>query len=353
MEAQNPLSSSQIYPYLHQFLLDFGGCKQAGPSSENILAEVFLICRRAVTDQTPGENLTKRYIDELQQRIGNRRQTEVILCLVWVVLTVQEQPTYAASTFTKRLQPLIKHTAYYNKARQLAVTIRQRERHIQTVFLANPKAYPDMKVQIDGDPGTGNTFKETTYNIQNVETLAPNATTVVNKHYHFDGVPGSKFQGLSDEEDIEAAAEQAEQGNLKPANLKPETKKKPVVDTEVIKEEILLWVSKVRPLLDDAWKADYPKIWEDILNMQEVKEKIYAPGKQKNTNFNQYLVGNILYFMFEDCGACSDDKEYNASEVCMKLIGTTEHQLRKELAKFPPEEIKNRLHTYFTKKFGF
>ncbi|MCR5818867.1 MAG: hypothetical protein K6F89_07215, partial [Prevotella sp.] len=150
----------------------------------------------------------------------------------------------------------------------------------------------------------------------------------------------------SSDEAIEAAAEQMEQDNLK-----PETKKKPVVDTEVIKDEILLWVSKVRPLLADAWKADFQNIWADILNMQEVKEKVYDWGKQKSTNFNQYLVGNILYYMFDQCGAWSEDREYNASEVSMKLIGTTEHQLRKELAKFPPEEIKNRLHTYFTKKF--
>jgi hypothetical protein len=204
-----------------------------------------------------------------------------------------------------------------------------------------------MKVQIDGDPGTGNTFKETTYNIQNVETLAPNATTVVNKHYHINGPISA-----AEEAALEAAGKRAETDGQEPAATAPSRKKaKELVDTEVVREEILTFVSKVRPLLDDAWKADYPKIWEDILNMQEVKEKIYAPGKQKNTNFNQYLVGNILYFMFEDCGACSDDKEYNASEVCMKLIGTTEHQLRKELSKFPPEEIKNRLHDYFTKKF--
>lgn len=206
-----------------------------------------------------------------------------------------------------------------------------------------------MKVQIEGNPGTGNTYNETTYNIDKVEALAPNATTVVNKHYHFDGVPSSKFQGSSADKAIEAATEHMEQGEA--LNLKPETKKKPVVDTKVIKDEILLWVSKVRPLLTDAWKADFQNIWNDILNMQEVKEKVYDPGRQKNTNFNQYLVGNILYFMFEDCGAWSEDKDYNASEVSMKLIGTTEHQLRKELAKFPPEEIKNRLHDYFTKKF--
>lgn len=347
MEVRNPLFSSQIYPYLHQFLLDQKGCVPDGLDSQEVFAEVFNLCRRAATDQTPGENLASRYVDELRGRTGNNRLAELILCLSWVVLTVQEHPSYSVSTFTQRLQPLIRHASIYSKARQLAVSIRQHERHIQTDFLVTPKTYPDMKVQIDGDSGTGNSYTENTYNISNVETLAPNATTVVNKHYHISGPIGA-----AEEAALEAAAERAEADGQEPAATAPSRKKaKELVDTEVVREEILTFVSKVRPLLDDAWKADYPKIWEDILNMEEVKEKIYDPGKQKKTNFNQYLVGNILYFMFEDCGACSDDKEYNASEVCMALIGTTEHQLRKELSKFPPDEIKNRLHDYFTKKF--
>ena len=234
----------------------------------------------------------------------------------------------------------------------MAISIRQHKRHIQTDLLVTQSDILIMKVQIEGNPGTGNSYTENTWNIEKVETLAPNVTTIINKHYHIGETSGSRFL-VSSEEAIEAVAEQMEQGKVQPANLKYKTKKKPVVDTEVIKDEILLWVSRVRPLLDDVWKADFQNIWADILDMQEVKDKVYAPGKQKNTNFNQYLVGNILYFMFEDCGAWSEDKDYNASEVCMRLINTTEHQLRKELAKFPPEDIRNRLTAYFTKRFQF
>lgn len=295
METINPLSSSQIYPYLQQFLLENGGRNQVSFTSEYIFELVFNLCRRAATDLTPGECLTTRYIEELKQHCGSNRQAELVLCLAWVVLMVQEKPSYAVTTFTQQLQPLIRHAAIYNKARQLAVTIRQHERHIQTNFLMFPSDFPIMNVQLDG-------------NNERVGSLVPNA------------------------------------GRRKPQTL---------VDTEVVREEILVWVSKVRPLLADAWKADFQNIWADILNMQEVKEKVYNPGKQKNTNFNQYLLANILFYMFDHCGAWSEDKEYNASEVCMKLISTTEHQLRKELAKYPPDEIKNRLHTYFTKKFQF
>lgn len=349
MEALNPLFSSQIYPYLHQFLLEIGGCQKASFSSDGLFALVFNLCRRVATDPTPGENLASRYVEDLKQRFGSSREAELVLCLAWVVLMVQERPSYAAATFTQQLQPLIRHASIYNKARQLAVTIRQHERHIQTDFLVTPSDIPVMKVQIDGDPGTGNSYTENTYHIDKVETLAPNATTVVNKHYHFSGPITAAEEAV-----LEATAEKADADEPRPAATASNVshrKAKALVDTEVVREEILTWVSKVRPLLVDAWKAEYQNIWSDILNMQEVKEKIYDPGKQKNTNFNQYLVGNILYFMFEDCGAWNEDKEYNASEVCMRLIGTTEHQLRKELAKFPPEEIKNRLHDYFTKKF--
>ncbi len=340
MEVINPLFSSQIYPYLQQFLLEIGGCQKSGLSSETLFALVFNLCRRAATEQNIVEKQTSRYIDELKHNSGSSRETELVLCLTWVVLMVQEKPSHAVNTFSQQLQSQIRHASIYNKARQLAITIRQKERHIKTDFFITSKDIPVMKVEIEGNPGTGNSFTENTYHINKVETLAPNATQVINKHYHFDG--------KTNKEDVDNVTEQMEEEDQKSESHKLT---KDVLDTEVVRDEILTFVSRVRPLLDDAWKADYQNIWKDILNMQEVKEKIYDPGKQKKTNFNQYLVGNILYYMFEDCGACSDDKEYNASEVCMKLIGTTEHQLRKELSKLPPEDIKARLHTYFTKKF--
>ena len=349
MEAHSPFFSSQIYPFFHQFLVNLGTTEKAGLNSQQILAEVFCLCRRAVTDPTPGENLTSRYIDELKQRCGNSRQAELILSLTWVVLMGQEHPSYPVSTFVQQLQPLIRHTYIFNKARQLAVNIRQHERHIQTDFLITPSNIPVMKVQIEGDPGTGNTYNETTWNIDKVETLAPNATTVISKHYHISG-PITAAEEAALETATDEAAANRQQPAVTSSNV---SRKKPkaLVDIEVVREEILKWVSKVRPLLADAWKADFQSIWADILNMQEVKEKVYDPGKQKKTNFNQYLVGNILYYMFDQCGAWNEDDEYNASAVCVKLIGTTDHQLRKELSKEPSEEIKKHLYDYFTKKF--
>lgn len=291
MEYQNPLSSNPIYPYIHRFLLDLGASLPTAVNSQTVFAEVFDLCSHVVTDQTPGENLASKYLDNLQQRMVNHRAAELVLCLGWVILSVQEHPTYAACSFTQNVQPLIRHSSYFNKARQLAITIRQHERHINTDFLVSPEPYPKMLIKTEN---------------HNSMVVIPSI---------------SRKRSM------------------------------PEVDTEVIRQEILTWVSRVRPFLADAWKADFIKNWENILKMQEVKEKVYKPGKQKKTNFNQYLVGNILYYMFEECGAWNEDEEYNASAVCMTLVGTTEHQLRKELAKNPPEEIKNCLLKYFKKKF--
>lgn len=38
---------------------------------------------------------------------------------------------------------------------------------------------------------------------------------------------------------------------------------------------------KVRPLLDDAWKADFQNIWSDILNMHESRRKSSTLAKRR------------------------------------------------------------------------
>ena len=348
MEVENPIVSSPIYPYIHRFLLDNGVLAATNADSQEVFMDLFDVCHQTANDPTPGEHLAERYLKELMERTGNKRYAELIMTLSWVVMAVQEHPTYEERTYTKAVQPLLRHTAVYPKARQLAVKIRQHERHIRTEFYVTPNQRKHMKIEIEGNPGKGNSYTDIHDN--HIENLNPNATTVITKHYHFGKNPGFKFQdsGAISDEALEAAEKAMERGE-KPETCtsKPET----IIDIEPIRQEILTWVSKVRPFLVDSWKADYMSIWEDVLNMQEVKEKIYDPGKQKNTNFNQYLAGNILYYMFEECGAQDEDKDYNASALCMALINTTDHQLRKELAKNPPEEIKNRLYRYFTKKF--
>ena len=326
VEVVNPLASSPIYPYIHQFILDLNGNRSETYNSRDVFAEVFSLCRRVATDSALGENVLSQYVYELRNRIGNKRQVELILCLTWVVLTVQEHPSYTVSAFTRQIKAHIRYCSLFAKAFQLAVTVRQHERHIKTDFLVTENSKVNMKIEIKGNPGTGNTF------IENVENLNPNATTVITKHYHISSPISSTAEAT-----IDALAEQHDE---------QKKKKEVTVDTTPIKNEILTWVSKIRPFLCDDWKANYMKMWDEILELQEVKENLYKPGKQQGTNFNRYLVCNIIYYL-DSCGAYSED--YNASAMTKALVNDKESSLRKQLGKAPSDEIVKRLRKYFLK----
>ena len=329
METQNPLSDEPLYHYLHQFLLDVCGHFPSPPSSQDVLEEVFRLCRQAATDATPGENLEERYINDLRNRVHSQRTAELVLCLSWVVLMVQERQSYAVSTFTRQLRPIICRYSAFLKARQLAVTIRQNERHISTDFYLITQAHPSMKIEIEGNPGTGNSFTEV--HIDKVENYNPAATTVITKHYHFDGnaLPAS-------EEAIDAAAEAVERHAEKQDDR---------IDTTPIRSEILNYVSCIRPYLADDWKSRYMNVWEDILDLDIIASQVYKPGKQQGTNFNRNLVANIIYYL-DSCGAYKD--KYNASTMTVALEGDKDHSVRSALGSNPPADVVSRLRRYFT-----
>lgn len=191
MEVWNPILGTELYPYLHRFLLKLRGHSSAVSNSKDVFNEVFNLCRRAASDSTPGENIKVRYVDELKSRIGSGRQAELILCLSWVVLTVQEHPSYAISTFANELKTLIKYSTYYHQARRLAVKIRRSEHHLQTDFYVTQTPQPNMKIEIEGNPGTGNTFIEKLRtSILPLQRLSPSTTTLVKELY----VPSFKSQ---------------------------------------------------------------------------------------------------------------------------------------------------------------
>ncbi len=176
-----------------------------------------------------------------------------------------------------------------------------------------------MDIKIDGNPGTGNTFQE--INIGQVQNYNPNATTVINNYY------GTR------EANSDHSAKTEKRGG-----------QEDVVDTATIRQEILTYVSCLRPLLSDEWKSRYLKVWEDILNLDIVAAIVYEPGKQQGTNFNRNLVANIIYYL-DGQGAYKD--KYNATTMTFKLEGDKDHSVRSALRNNPPAEVVSRLNRYF------
>lgn len=169
-----------------------------------------------------------------------------------------------------------------------------------------------MKLEITGDPGTGNTYIET--NIAHVENYNPNAKTVINNYNHYNESKGS--------------------------DKKVDNEHK---ETQELRQEILNYVGKLRIYLNNEWKSSYINMWNDILDIQVVSDSIYNPGKQKGTNFNRNLVANILCYL-NDRKAF---KDYNVSSIAEVLEGKKESSIRLALSKDPKDEIVSRLDRYF------
>lgn len=174
-----------------------------------------------------------------------------------------------------------------------------------------------MDIKIEGNPGTGNSFHE--YHINNVETFAPNATTVVNNHY----------------------------GDRKPVQAVP-GKAEERASLIQCQQEILDYVGNLKPFVAPKWKNRYESTWRSILAQPEVAAAVYEPGKQKDTTFNRNLVANIVFLMTEH-GVIS---ERNATTLTLALENDKEHSVRAQLRSKPDdrgitEAVDKLLNTEF------
>ena len=159
-----------------------------------------------------------------------------------------------------------------------------------------------MDININGDPGTGNTYTE--INIGTVQNYNPNATTVNN---YF--------------------------GDSRQANVKAQA---PVSNTDELRErqlkDILDYVNNLVKYVANDKLTTYETLWRSILASPEVAAEICNPGKQHDTSFNRNLVANILCMM-KDKGIIA---EQNNTTLAIALEGTKDHSVRSALAKTPP-----------------
>ena len=160
-----------------------------------------------------------------------------------------------------------------------------------------------MDINIKGNPGTGNSFVD--IHIGHVETYAPNAATVVNNHY------GDRRKAVSGNDGQ-------------------------IPDTEIMRRQtdILQYAGRLREkYVAPECRNRYDAAWERILQLPEVADRIFEPGKQRDTTFNRNLVANIMYMMC-DSGVIS---ETNATKLCVALEGDKDHPVRAQLRQAPAD----------------
>lgn len=156
-----------------------------------------------------------------------------------------------------------------------------------------------MKIDITGDPGTGNTYME--IHIGSVHNFNPNLTTV---NYNYNGA------------------------SQKPTKVISEL---PHAERELLKVAILQYVAKLAQYVSNEWKNRYHTLWKNILEIPEVEAEVFNPGRQKGTTFNRKLIANILYIM------CTENviKDKNATTLAEALEANKEHSVRSQLGQYP------------------
>lgn len=164
-----------------------------------------------------------------------------------------------------------------------------------------------MKIDITGDPGTGNTYME--IHIGSVHNFNPNLTTV---NYNYNGA------------------------SQKPTKVISEL---PHAERELLKVAILQYVAKLAQYVSNEWKNRYVTLWKNILAIPEVEAEVFNPGRQKGTTFNRNLIANILYLM------CNENvfTEKNATTLTVTLENSKDHSVRSQLGQYPPSDIREKV----------
>ena len=199
----------------------------------------------------------------------------------------------------------------------------------------------DVDFKLDGDAGHDNVFIKigTAYNVN------PKATEVRNTF-----IIGSNGEA-------QAAIREA-MGGQEPQKEEPQSAtpksifdgmKDPVegIDCSVIRNEILVYVSRIRPLVAPDKKDRFMKMWEGILDLDAVKSSVYKIGKQKETNFNRKLIANIIHHL--DSRKIYA-KPYIASDFARALEEKSEKSVRGELGKFPSDYVCAEIDAYLESK---
>lgn len=175
-----------------------------------------------------------------------------------------------------------------------------------------------MDINIKGDPGTGNSFTEIKIENGGIYQNLPNVTTVNNTtNIYGDGKAAARTGGDIDDK-----------------------------EKQILKTAILQFVGKLKEKVTKEWLDDYDTLWVSVLAIPEVDAAIYKKGNQQNIHFNRQLVGSIVRVMLDKGVFVSTT---NPTELA-PLIGVGSGSFRKEMGKYPSDEIVKAVKELIEKK---
>jgi len=178
-----------------------------------------------------------------------------------------------------------------------------------------------MKLEITGNPGTGNTYNETHVQLGDHSTYAPHATTVEH-HYHYGEPPMAKVSVTKQEQRL-TEERKAELRSM-------------IVDYVC---RLLSFVKEEWSVLTERQITRYQHLWETMLKIPALDPVIFQPGKQQDTCFNRDLVAHLIYYI----GKHGVFNTNNVSNLAEALEGNKQHAVRKSLGLPPERDLQKHL----------
>lgn len=125
------------------------------------------------------------------------------------------------------------------------------------------------------------------------------------------------------------------------------------VDKAALKKEILDDVSVLVEMVKKSRRPVFMDLWNDLLELKEVKYDVYDSGKNEDKDYSRKLVAGIIHFIGSDENNCLGwfDK-YNASEIARTLLGSSKNSIRGELGTQPPVEVMDAIRKLINEKYS-
>ena len=123
----------------------------------------------------------------------------------------------------------------------------------------------------------------------------------------------------------------------------PTTENNQTNNNQQMKEEIIDYVGRLKPMVRHDWLDRYDQLWLGILDLKEVKTLVYDSGKQQGTHFNRNLVAQITHLMGNTIFVST-----NTVKMAKYLEPSkgSDHPVRQKLGEAPDKEVKKSVEEY-------
>ena len=113
------------------------------------------------------------------------------------------------------------------------------------------------------------------------------------------------------------------------------------------RQAIMDYVGRLRPLVVAAMQDTYEALWQQVLDLPEVRQRVYNRGRQQGTTFNRDLVAQIVHVM----GTRVYVPTARAAQMaeCLEPAKGRDHPVRQRLGENPEAAVKKAVEEQLEK----